>query len=292
MKITVASKKIEITHPEKIVFPRDGITKADVISYYAEIAPVMFPYIKNHLLIMQRLLQDIDHEGFFHKDAPDHFPAWIKRMPLINKEDKELVHYVVASSSATCVYLAQFGCLTPHAWMSRYDAVEKPDMMMFDLDPHDVAFGEVRKVALKLHELLDTYGLISFVKTTGQKGLHVVIPLKRFYTFETVREYAQMIAQEMVNRYPELCTVEMRKEKRGKRVFIDTLRNAYGATAVTPYAIRPQEGAPVAAPINWDEVGDAKLSSNRYTMKTIFKRLEKKGDPWVKFHESRNRLLI
>ncbi|MCL5875755.1 MAG: non-homologous end-joining DNA ligase [Candidatus Dependentiae bacterium] len=279
MELKIGKYTVAITNPERILFPKDAITKLDLINYYHDIAPVMFPYLKNRLIVMLRYPAGITKEGFFHKDAPDYFPSWIKRKS-VAKEEGGSVHYVVGANKATMPYLANFGCITPHTWLSRIDELHKPDTMIFDLDPDKASFAMVQKVALLLRDFLINLKLVPFVKTTGQHGLHVVVPIKRLYDFDTVRACARTIAQELVNQYPKLLTLEMRKEKRGDKIFVDFLRNAFGQTAVAPYGVRPHEHAPVAAPIDWNEAEDKKLFSARYTMKTIFKRLEKKGDPW------------
>ncbi len=289
MELKVGKYVIAVTNPDRVLFPRDTITKLDLINYYHDIAPVMFPYLKNRIVVMLRYPAGIDKEGFFHKDAPDYFPAWIKRCNL-TKEEGGIVHYVVDVNKATMIYLANFGCITPHIWLSKVDMIHKPDTMIFDLDPDKASFSEVQKTALVLRDFLSSLKLTAFVKTTGQHGLHVVVPIKRLHTFDQVRLCARAIAQELVNRYPKTLTLEMRKEKRGNRIFIDFLRNAFGQTAVAPYGVRPHDTAPVAAPISWDEVADKKLISARYTIKTIFKRLEKKGDPWEKYENSRKSL--
>ena len=289
MEIKVGKYTVAITNPDRILFPHNTITKLDLINYYHDIVPVMFPYLKNRIIVMLRYPAGIDKEGFFHKDAPDYFPAWIKRCN-VAKEGGGIVHYVVDSNQATMPYLANFGCITPHIWLSKVDAIHKPDTMIFDLDPDKASFSQVRKTALLLRDYLEALELTPFVKTTGQHGLHVVVPIKRLYTFDQVRACARAIAQELVNRYPKMLTLEMRKEKRGERIFIDFLRNAFGQTAVAPYGVRPHDTAPVATPIDWDEVSDKKLISARYTIKTVFKRLEKKGDPWEKYERSHKNL--
>ena len=280
MELKIGKYVVPITNPEKILFPKDKITKLDLINYYHEISPVMFPYLKNRLIVMLRYPAGIDKEGFFHKDAPDYFPSWIKRKAVKSTSREDTVHYVVGANQATMPYLANYGCITPHTWLSKIDMLHKPDTMIFDLDPDKAPFATVQKVAFLLRDFLTDLNLVPFIKSTGQHGLHVVVPIKRLHDFDTVRSCARVIAQELVNKYPKILTLEMRKEKRGRRIFVDYLRNAFGQTAVAPYGVRPHDHAPVAAPIDWDEAADKKLTSPRYTIKTIFKRLEKKGDPW------------
>jgi bifunctional non-homologous end joining protein LigD len=273
----VGRATIVISHSEKIWFPADGITKMDIVAYYNEIAPVMIPYMKNRPVNMNRFPEGIRGESFYHKDVPDYFPSWIKRVPI--KKGGGLLHQVVCNTPATLVYLATQACLTPHIWLSRYDKINYPDRMIFDLDPGS-DFNVVRDIALKLKELLEAVDLIPFVMTTGSRGLHVVVPLKRTYEFAQVRGVARMLGQHLVQENPLQLTMEMSKEKRGKKLFIDVLRNSYSATGVAPYSVRAQPKAPVATPLAWDEVKDKKLTAQRYTIKTIFKKLHNDGDAW------------
>lgn len=277
--VKVGKRSLTLTNESRILFPKSRITKGDLISYYAAIAPVMLPYIKNHLITMVRYPSGIDEEGFYQKDAGTYFPDWITTQRV--KKEGGFVDYVVCNDAATLIYLANLACITPHIWLSQYTKLDYPDRMIFDLDPSQgVTFSAVRKAALVLHEILQDLGLHSFVMTTGSRGLHVVVPLKRLAPFEYVREFARDVAQWMVQHDEKNLTLEMRKNKRGARIFVDYLRNGFGATAVAPYAVRPHEKAPVATPLEWHEVKNSKLSSQQYTIKTIHKRIAKMGDPW------------
>lgn len=279
--VTVGGHQIKLTNLDKILFPKDGIIKSEIVEYYYKISSVMIPYIKNRPISMLRYPNGINHEGFYQKNAGDYFPSWITLKP-IKSEEKKLVKYVVVDNKATLVYLANQLCLTPHIWLSKIDALNYPDRMIFDLDPSGIKFdfNLIRKTAFAFKELLEKIGLVPFIMTTGSRGMHVVVPLDRKQPFEIVRAFAYDIALYLQNADPKNLTLEIRKAKRGKKIFLDYLRNSYTATAVAPYAIRAKQGAPVATPIDWEEVKDPKLVSTRYTYKTVFKRLEKKGDPW------------
>lgn len=279
MKIRAGSHIIEITHPDKILFPKTGIAKQEIVEYYAKIAPIMISYTKNRALTMLRYPSGIGEEGFYHKDAPEYFPAWIKRVP-VEKQEGGVVHYVVCDTAATLVYLANYGCLTPHLWLSKIDKPYFPDQMFFDLDPsREDDFAGVKRVAFKLKVLLEDRGLVPFVKTTGSHGVHVVVPIKRTQHFDAVRAYAHAIAQQLVDQDPQFATLEMHKTARAGRIFIDVLRNSFSATAVAPYAVRVHEGAPVATPITWEELEKLKAST-AFTIKNIFKLLDARGDVW------------
>ncbi|MEX0940708.1 MAG: non-homologous end-joining DNA ligase [Candidatus Babeliales bacterium] len=272
---------IETSNEDKIFFPKSKITKGDLVEYYKKISKIMVNYTKKRPLTMVRYPNGIHAEGFYQKDTPDYFPDWIDRKKVAKKEEGS-TNYVIANNRATLVYLANQGVITPHLWLSKVDKLEYPDMMIFDLDPPPPGkkFASVRKTALKLKQLLESIDLKPFVKTTGSKGLHVVVPLKPTEKFDKVRNLARKIAELLVHDNPKELTLEVRKNKRGEKVFIDTLRNAFAQTAVAPYGVRPKEKAPVATPISWDEVEDSSLTSQRYTIESVFNRLDKHGDPW------------
>jgi bifunctional non-homologous end joining protein LigD len=278
--ILVGKYVVKLTNQDKIFFPDDKITKGDVIEYYNKISSVMLKYTKNRALTMLRYPHGITQEGFYHKNAPEYFPEWIKRWSVKNEEGKT-VNYVVANNAATLVYLANFGCLIPHLWLSKIDKPDYPDKMIFDLDPSDdKSFKKIVETAKKFKKIIEEHGLVPFVMSTGSRGLHVVVPIKRTKTFEEVKKFAQYLAQILIEQDAQYLTMEVRKDKRGKRIFIDTLRNGYGATAVAPYAIRAKPTAPVAFPLDWKELDDPKLIPTKYNIFTILTRLNKVGDLW------------
>lgn len=280
MKINVGRYAVEITHPERILFGKSGLTKTDLIDYYQAIAPIMMPYLTDRPISMQRFPNGLADEGFFQKDASDYFPTWITRFP-IEKETKEAVNYVVIDKPATLIYLANQNCITPHIWLSKIDNLNKPDKMIFDLDPADkLTFSAVQDVAQKLKKVLDDLGLPTFCMLTGSRGAHIVVPLKRVHTFDEVREFSHDVATLLAKQFPKLITVDMQKTKRGKRIFIDWLRNGFGATAVAPYAVRARENAPVAMPVTWQELLKRDTISQKYTIKNAMKRISKVGDVW------------
>ncbi len=277
-KITVGSRSIEISNPEKVLFPDDGFAKLDIIEYYRNIAKTMLPHLRGRPVTMHRFPDGIDGEDFYQKDIPDYFPDWVKRTQV--KKKGGTVTHVVCENAATLVYLANQACIVPHVWLSRTDRLNHPDRMVFDLDPSSDDFEAVRTAAKWLHQLLDEIELRAFLMTTGSRGLHVVVPLDRSADFETVRALARDIAEALVESHPKELTAEQRKEKRGDRIFIDTLRNAYAQTTPAPYSVRAKAGAPVATPLDWEELSNSDLHSQRYTIKNVLKRISQKGDPW------------
>jgi bifunctional non-homologous end joining protein LigD len=270
--------RVEISNPDKVLFPAVGLTKADLAGYYERIAGPMVPHLRNRPISMHRFPDGVDAGGFFHKDVPDHFPHWINRVR-VRKADGSLTQAVVCDAE-TLVYLADQACITPHVWLSRSDRLEHPDRMVFDLDPSGKDFGAVRRAARSIGELLDELDLPRFAMTTGSRGIHVWVPLKRRHDFDYVRSFARDVARLMERRDPELVTTEQRKRKRGGRILIDVMRNAYAQTAVPPYAVRPHPKAPVATPIPWEELSDSRLRPDRWTVRNVFSRLARRDDPW------------
>jgi bifunctional non-homologous end joining protein LigD len=271
---------VEITHPDKLLFPDDGVTKADVAEYYEAVSEWMLPHIRNRPLSLMRFPDGIGGHGFFHKNVPDYFPAYVKRVE-VEKRGGRLTH-AVACNTETLVYLVGQNTITPHVWLSRADRLRQPDRVVFDLDPAPGAdFGAVRRAARRTGELLRELGLEPFAQVTGSKGIHVWTPLRRRATFEDVRPFARAVAERLTARHPDELTLEFRKAERGGRILVDVMRNAYAQTTVPPYAVRPLPGAPVATPIAWDELSDSKLRANRWTVKTVLRRLAAKDDPWA-----------
>ena len=270
---------IDSDNRDKLFYPDAGITKGDVVDYYRYIAPTMLPYVAGRAVSMRRYPDGIDADGFYQKEAPDYFPDWITTETLKNREGGSTT-YVVADREATLVFLAEQGTITPHTWLSRVDRPDHPDRMIFDLDPPDGGFKLVRTAARVIRDTLEEVDAPSFAMVTGSRGIHVVVPLNRSSGFDEVREFAVKVAKLAAVRNPESLTVEHRKNKRKGRLFLDVMRNAYGQTAVPPYSLRARPGAPVATPIAWDELGSGRMEPDRYTLKTVFRRLGQKDDPW------------
>lgn len=276
--IAAGGRSIELGNPDKVLFPEPGITKRDLAAYYRDIGEVMLPHVRGRAVTMQRFPDGVDGGGFFQKETPDHFPGWITRATL-PKESGEVTH-VLIDRPATLVYLADQGCITPHVSLSTMDDWDRPDRMVFDLDPPDGAeVGAVRAAARSVRSLLDELGFVSRIMTTGSKGYHVVVPLDRMAVFDVVRDVARRCAAILTARHPAELTVEHRIDRRAGRVFVDYLRNGYGQTTVAPYAVRPKSGAPIATPIDWDEL--SRVEPGTYTLDNIRRRLGQKDDPWT-----------
>jgi bifunctional non-homologous end joining protein LigD len=286
-EIRVGRRVIKTSSEDRIVFPRDGITKGEIVDYYRRIAPFMLPHVRKRRLTMERFQPNIDAKPVFQKDMPEHFPDWVPRVE-VPKHGGTVTH-VVCDNAETLVYIANQGCLTPHVGLQRIDKNEFPDQMIFDLDPPADDFEIVRSVAFKMRDLLAEFGLTPFLKTTGSRGLHMVIALDRKLPFDSVRAIARDIAEEMTRRDSRVTTEQLKKN-RGGRLFLDTNRNGTAQTAVPAFAVRAKDGAPVAMPITWDELEDKKVNARSWNIRNACERMEFIEDPWKGLRASTHRL--
>ncbi|EKE21244.1 MAG: hypothetical protein ACD_7C00303G0001, partial [uncultured bacterium] len=260
--------KFQITNRQKILFPKSKISKEEYVNYYRKIAKKIIPLIKDRPITLQRFPEGIKGQIFFQKKIMDYYPKWIKTAS-VKRQKKTPIKMAIIDDLDSLLYLAnQVGVI--HIWLSKKDKLNIPDRLIFDLDPPANDFKKVIEAANDLKKFLDFLKLPSYLMTTGSKGLHVVVSIKREKTFDEVREFARKIAYVLTKKYPKKYTIETRKEKRKDKVFIDYLRNAFAQTQVAPYAVRPIEGAPVAAPIKWSELSGIK-SSRVFNIKNIFK---------------------
>ena len=282
--VGVDGREIQISRPEKVLFPEDGITKGELIEYYARIAPWMLLHLRDRPLTLERYPNGINTKRFFQKEVSSYFPNWIQRATMEKVGGK--VTHVICNDTATLVYLANQACVTPHIFLSRLDNVHHPDQLVFDLDPQGEDFDVVRSTARSFKQLLDELGLPAFLKTTGSRGLHVVVPLQPREEYEPVRNFSRELAGIVVSKAPKERTMEQLKAQRGNRVFIDTNRNGYAQLVAPAYAVRARKGAPVSVPLDWSELKKKSLTSNTFTIRTVFDRLENTSDPWAGFWES------
>jgi bifunctional non-homologous end joining protein LigD len=228
--------------------------------------------------MMERYPDGIEHPPLIQQNAPDYFPEWIERVHV--PKEKGNVRHPLIDVPAAFVYLANQACVTPHVWLSRMDKIRHPDQLVLDLDPPSDGFEAARRTALLVRDVLEELGLPPFVRTSGGKGLHVLVPLDRSEPYETVRAFAEDVADELVRRDPERLTTEHRIAARDGRLYLDVTRNAYAQTTPATYAVRARPGAPVATPLDWAEVEDRKILPDRFTLRTVPTRLERDGDLW------------
>jgi bifunctional non-homologous end joining protein LigD len=271
---------IGISRPEKELIPASGpssaMTKFDLANYYAGVAPAMVPFLRGRPVNMQRFPDGIEGQSFFEKKVPSHFPEFVDTVEVSTSNGDQ--QQVVAGDARSLVYLANQACITPHTWLSTTEDLDRPDQLVFDLDPSVEGLAPVRRATRLVGDLLDDLGLTTYLKTTGSRGYHVLVPLRRSWNFEQVRTFARDVAEVLVEREPDLLTLEARKDKRGDRVLVDVQRNGYGQTAVPPYAVRARPRAPVSTPIRWDEL--SRVRPDQYTIRSIGRRLGRMGDPW------------
>lgn len=277
---------ITVSHPDRIVFPDIRLTKGDLVEYYRRVAPLALPHLRGRPLTMQIYPKGADQPGAFVKERRKHFPDWVgtAEVPIseaTRRKRTDGLSMPVVDTEDALVYLANQGLVTPHVWLSRADRPDHPDRMVFDLDPSDEDFGLVRRTALELRELLDEVGLVPYVKTTGSRGLHVAVPLDRSADYEQVGAFADSVAATLAARHPDRLTTAFSKAERGDRLFLDVLRNRPAQTEVAAYGVRGRPGAPVAAPLEWDEVRDSSLRPDRWTVRNLFRRLAHRDDPWA-----------
>ena len=279
-EIRVGGQTVKVTHADRVMFPDSGITKGEVVEHYHRVAPFMLPHLKGRPVSMQRVRDNINTQVFYQKDMPSHFPEWIRRIT-VPKVGGTVTH-VVCDDAQTLVYIANQGCITPHVWLSRVDALDKPDRMIIDLDPGDGGVADARFAAHLARELVDEAGLVPYLMATGSRGYHVVVPLKPQLGFEEVRAICFGLAAQLAQRAPERLTTEFYKAERAGRLFLDCNRNAWAQTAVPVYSVRPKPGAPVAVPLTWDELDDA--DPDGWNVRTIAARLQSVPDPWPDFY--------
>jgi bifunctional non-homologous end joining protein LigD len=277
-----------ITHPEKVLFPDDGITKGELASYYEAIAPVMLPHIRSRPITMERYPAGIGEKGFMQKDVSKGFPDWLERVEVPKKGGT--VHHPVVRDVRSLLWLANQNSITPHVWTSRAPNVGYPDICVFDLDPSVDEPDVLREAALGLRDLLVELGLPSWVKTSGSKGFHIVIPLDSKAGFGEVWRFAHAVARILVQRDPQNLTLEFAKADRGRRILIDTGRNGYSATFAATYAVRAKPGAPVSAPCTWPELESGEVGPRTFNLRTMTRRIAEVGDLWKSLHKHRRSL--
>ncbi|MEV5593288.1 non-homologous end-joining DNA ligase [Streptomyces sp. NPDC052496] len=277
--IKAGRRTVEVSRPGKVLFPDDGITKADLADHYKAVARRAVPHLRDRPLMMERHPDGIGGRPLMQKNAPEYFPEWVRR----SEQSKEggTVTHVVCDDAATLVYLADQATVTVHRWLSREHRPDHPDLLIFDLDPSEGAgFEDVRWTAHRVCELWDELKLPARLMTTGSRGLHVIAPLDGGSDFDTVRDFAHLAAERLARQHPDRLTTEQRKAERKGRVYLDVQRNAYAQTAVAPYSVRALPGAPVATPISRDELDDPGLTARRWTVATLPDRLAE-DDPWA-----------
>jgi len=279
---------VVITHPDKVLFPDDGITKGELAAYYERIAPLILPHIVQRPVTMERFPGGIGQKGFLQKDVVKGFPEWLQRVEVPKKDGT--VHYPIVTDSQSLLWLVNQNSITPHVWISRAPDLLHPDICVFDLDPSVDDASMLRDAAVSLRDLLEELGLPSWVKTSGSKGFHIAVPLDGKTDMDDVARFAHTVGMVLVKRDPKNLTQEFHKVDRGRRILIDTGRNGWSATHAAVYAVRTKPGAPVSAPCTWKELESGTVGPRSLTLRNMADRIESVGDLWSGMRRRRRSL--
>lgn len=291
------SRVLELSNLEKVFWPGEGITKGDLLDYYRRVAPALVPHLRGRPFTMKRYPDGIAGDHFFQKDAPSHMPGWIRtaEFPAGSRDGRKgrAIRYPLVDGEPALLWVVNMGCIDMNAWCSRADRPDRPDFVLFDLDPSDDAgFSETVRVAHLIRELLEALGLESFPKTSGADGVHVLVPVSRRHTYEDTRSFSALVAGTLARTHPGLVTTEWVREKR-RGVLVDSNQNRQGATIASVYSVRPRPGAPVSAPLRWSELTED-VRPGDFTMEVVLDRLERHGDlhePVLRLRQSLSRAL-
>jgi len=293
-EIRKGGRVLRLSNLDKPFWAEEGITKGDLIAYYRDVAPVLVPHLRERPFTMRRYPDGWQGKSFFQKDAPSHMPDWIPtaRMQVSTRErppKRKWVDFPLVNDELALLWVANMGCIDMNAWYSRVDKPERPDFVLFDLDPSpDVGFSETVQVALLVREILELLGLQGFPKTSGADGMHVLVPVERRYTYEDTRRFSEIVAGAIARAHPRLATTEWTKAKR-RGVLIDANQNGEGKTIASVYSVRPKEGAPVSTPLRWEEVNES-LDPAAFTMDAVRRRIAEHGDLYEGVLSTRQRL--
>jgi len=272
-------KEAELTHLDKIYWPDENITKGELLEYYSNIAPYILPYLKDRPLSLKRNPNGIKDKGFFHKDAGDIAPDWVKTKKIHAESTDKMVDYLVCNDLQSLLFIANLGCIEMNPWNSTINKLDNPDYIVMDIDPSPKnTFEQVIDVALAIKEILDEIDVKGYCKTSGSRGLHVYIPFNKKYTYDESRDFAEILASMVTEKLPDTTTLERSLSKRKKNhIYVDYLQNRIGQTLASAYSARPKPGATVSAPLEWSEVKHG-LKMQDFTIKNMLKRVEEKGD--------------
>jgi bifunctional non-homologous end joining protein LigD len=278
--LKVGKITLHLTNQNKIYFPDDGITKGDIVNYYNEIAEVILPYLRNRPQSLNRFPNGINGASFFQKDFEGKkIPSWLKTTRVMSESSDDYIDYLLCNDKATLLYMANLGCIEINPWNSTIKNPENPDWMVIDLDPVKVEFRKIAETAGEIRKILESIEVESYCKTSGSKGLHIYIPLAARYDYETVKIFAKFIATTLHQQIPVITSIERAVSKRQNKIYLDYLQNNRSQTLAAPYSVRPRPGATVSAPLEWSEVNSS-LTLDQFTIKTMMKRIDKKGDLW------------
>ncbi len=272
-------REVELTSAGRVLFPGEGITKGDLFEYYRAVAPVLVPHLRNRPFTMKRYREGISGRAFFQKQAPKGMPSWIPTRTFRTwprDGGSRLVDFPLVNSAEALLWMVQMHCIDMNAWYSRVDRPDRPDFVLFDLDPPDGGFRLAVRVAHLIREALEELGLASCVKTSGADGIHVLVPIARRSTYDETYGFAERLSRRLEERHPGLVTTEWLKRKR-RGVLVDHRQNGWGKTIASVYSVRPRPRAPVSTPLRWEEL-DERLDPRSLGMREALERLERHGD--------------
>lgn len=280
-EMKIGKVTLKLTNQQKIYWPDDNITKGDLVDYYDQMAEYILPYLKDRPQSLNRFPDGIKGFSFYQKDFDTKvIPTWLNTEEIYSESNKENIDYLICNDKATLLYMINLGCIEVNPWNSHLKKLDNPDWLVIDLDPEDIDFTEVVRAAQVVKTVCDELQIDCYCKTSGATGLHIFIPLAAKYEYKIARHFAQLIAQQVHMRLPNTTSLERQPKNRQNRIYLDYLQNSKGQTLAAPYSVRPKPGATVSTPLEWDEVNE-KLSPSQFTIKNIFKRLQKKGDLWM-----------
>jgi bifunctional non-homologous end joining protein LigD len=294
-RVTRGTRELKLSNLDKIFFPAEGITKGDLLEYYRAIAPALVPHLRDRPFTMVRYPNGIEGEFFFQKDAPPHLPDWIEtHRALVSTRDsprrRKWVNFALVNDELALLWMANMGCIDMNAWYSRVDRPDRPDFVLFDLDPSpDAGFAETVQVALLVKQALDAFGLVGFPKTSSADGIHILVPVERRYTYDDTRQFAEIVAGAIARTNRGLATTEWTKSKR-RGVLIDANQNGEGKTIASVYSVRPRPGAPVSTPLRWEELNEH-VDPTAFTMEVVLERVQKRGDLFAGVLTTKQRLM-
>lgn len=289
-ELAFGQKKVKLTNLNKLYWKEEDITKGEMISYYEQISDYILPHLKDRPLSLNRHPGGADGPSFFQKDLDlDKVPSWIKSAPLYSESNDKDIDYLICNDKATLLWMANLGCIEINPWLSTYKKPENPLFAVMDLDPHDLDFIEVVKVAGTIKEVLDQMKITAFIKTSGSKGLHIYIPIGNTFDYELSKNFIHYLGQIVMEQHPETTSLERSPAKRKNKIYLDFLQNRRGQTIAAPYSLRPKRGATVSTPLDWEEVNES-LSLKDYTIYNTMDRLKEKGELWKDILKTKNNL--
>jgi len=290
--LKVQGEEISLTNLDKTLWPQDNYTKYDLIKFYLDIGTYLLDYLKSRPLVFQRYPGGTGEKGFYQKNCPPDAPPWIKTLPVPSRNGDKVTNYILVEDIKTLVWLGNQACIGIHPWLSGRDRLEVPDYAVFDLDPMDkVTFNQVVEVSLAIKRFLEEAELKGYPKTSGSRGIQIFVPLEKKYSYQEVRVFTRHFCQKVFDHYPHLTTMERKVKKRGRKIYLDYLQNAWGKTINAPYSLRPLPGAPLSTPLLWEELENGAIpSSSFFNKENIWTRLKEKGDIFYPVLEERQNI--